>query len=326
VTTSRRAQQDRSPALTVVVATHNRANLLARCLDALQNQSGIHSEDLDVVVIDNRSTDDTKAVVEAFAGRAVDVRYLFEPTLGLSVARNTGLAAARAPVVAYVDDDAFAEPQWAEAVLTAFDSHDSGLAVVAGRVYPEWEVAPPVQMTPYLEALYTVHDRGDKPRLMKSSEYFVGANMAFRRTVLQELGGFEARLGRIGSSLLSNEETHLRDRLAALGYQCAYAPRAVVHHHIGKDRLTPEYIRKRLLAQGESDVIGASLKAGPGTLVTRLSRCFLDAARIIKHSVMSWIPRKRQAVEYSRQLSIVALGRLTASVRNLFRSDRASHV
>jgi GT2 family glycosyltransferase len=311
--------------LSIVICTHNRANLLPRCLEALQEQQGVPPDDLDVVVVDNRSTDATKDVVAAFCSRNVPVRYMFEPNLGLSVARNSGLAEAQAPLVAYVDDDAFAEPQWAEAVLTAFDSHDSGLAVVAGRVYPEWEVAPPVQMTPYLEALYTVHDRGEEPRLMKSREYFVGANMAFRRRVLQELGGFEARLGRIGSSLLSNEETHLRDRLAALGYQCAYAPRAVVHHHIGKDRLTPAYIRRRLLAQGESDVIGASLKTGPGTLVTRLSRCFLDAARIIKHSVMSWIPRERQAVEYSRQLSIVALGRLRASFRILIRPDRASH-
>lgn len=311
--------------LSIVICTHNRATLLPRCLEALQEQRGVPPNDLDVIVVDNRSTDATKDVVAAFCSRKVPVRYILEPNLGLSVARNTGLAAAQAPLVAYVDDDAFAEPQWGEAVLTAFDSHDSGLAVVAGRVYPEWEVAPPVQMTPYLEALYTVHDRGEEPRLMKSSEYFVGANMTFRRIVLQELGGFEARLGRIGSSLLSNEETHLRDRLAVLGYQCAYAPRAVVHHHIGKDRLTPAYIRRRLLAQGESDVIGASLKAGPGTLATRLSRCFLDAARIVKHTVMSWIPRERQAVEYSRQLSIVALGRLCASVRTLFRPERAPH-
>jgi len=320
VTKNLRATHDKSPVLTVVVATHNRATLLPRCLEALQNQSGIERTNLDVVVIDNRSTDDTKAVVEAFAGRAVPVRYLFEPTLGLSVARNTGLAAARAPFVAYVDDDAFAEPQWAEAVLAAFSAHNTGVAVVAGRVYPEWEVTPPSCMTRYLEALYTVHDRGEEPRLMTSGEYFVGANMAFRRTILQELGGFEARLGRIGSSLLSNEETHLRDRLAALGYQCAYAPRAVVHHHIGKGRLTPEYIRKRLLAQGESDVIGANLKAGPGTLATKLHRCFLDAARIVKHSVMSWIPRDRRDAEYSKQLAVVACGRLRANLRDLLSS------
>ena len=304
--------------LSIVICTHNRAHLLPRCLEALQKQRGVPPDDLDVIVVDNRSTDATKEVVAAYRSTNVPVRYVFEPHLGLSVARNTGLAAAQSPFVAYVDDDAFAEPQWAEAVLTAFDSHDSGLAVVAGRVYPEWEIAPPVQMTPYLEALYTVHDRGEEPRLMKSSEYFVGANMAFRRTVLQELGGFEARLGRIGSSLLSNEETHLRDRLAALGYQCAYAPRAVVHHHIGKDRLTLAYIRKRLLAQGESDVIGAALKSGPGTLATKLYRCFLDAARIVKHSAMSWIPRERRDAEYSRQLAVVARGRLRANLRALF--------
>lgn len=317
VTANRKAPDDRAPALSVVIATHNRAALLSRCLEALQKQTGIQFNDIDVVVVDNCSVDGTKAVVEAFARRNVPARYVFEPTLGLSVARNTGLAAAQAPLVAYLDDDAFAEPQWAEAVLQAFDSHGPNVAVVAGRVYPEWEVAPPPYMTPYLEALYTVHDRGDEPRLMKETEYFVGANMTFRRTVLQQLGGFEARLGRIGSSLLSNEETYLRDRLAARGYECAYAPRAVVHHHIGKDRLTPQYVRKRLLAQGESDVIGAVLKSGSGSIGTRLYRCLLDVARFVKHSTLSWIPRDRQAAEYSRQLALVSLGRLRASLHQL---------
>jgi GT2 family glycosyltransferase len=314
-----------TPRLSIVICTHNRVNLLRRCLDVLQNQQRVSPNDLETIVVDNRSTDATKEAVAEFGGRNFPVRYIFEPTLGLSVARNTGLVAARAPLVAYLDDDAFAEPQWAEAVLQAFESHDPSIAVVAGRVFPEWEIAPPACMTPYLEALYTVHDRGDEPKLMKETEYFVGANMTFRRTVLQQLGGFEARLGRIGSSLLSNEETHLRDRLAALGYGCAYAPRAVVHHHIGKDRLTPQYIRKRLLAQGESDVIGAVLKSGTGSIGTRLYRCLLDVARVVKHSTLSWIPRDRQAVEYSRQLAIVSVGRWRANFRTLFQPAQGSH-
>lgn len=303
--------------LTVVVCTHNRATLLPRCLEALQRQAGVAPDVLDVIVVDNGSTDGTREVVETFCGKPIPVRYVFEPTLGLSVARNTGLREARAPLVAYIDDDAFAVPQWAADVLSTFETADARLAVVAGRVFPEWEIAPPECMTPYLEALYTVHDRGDEPRLMTNGEYFVGANMIFRREVLLELGGFEVRLGRIGASLLSNEETHLCDRLAALGYHCAYAPRAIVHHYIGKDRLSPEYIRRRLLAQGESDVIGASLTSAPVGLIGRLSRCLLDAARVVKHTVRSWSQHGNRAA-YSRQLAVVSLGRFRASLREVW--------
>jgi GT2 family glycosyltransferase len=156
----------------------------------------------------------------------------------------------------------------------------------------------------------------------------VGANMIFRRDVLRELGGFEARLGRVGTSLISNEETHLRDRVAALGYRCFYAPRAIVHHHISRDRLTPEYIRRRLLAQGESDVIGASLASRPVGLVGRLAGCLLDAARVGKHTVRSWCQRGERAA-YSRQLAVVSLGRFRASLRHVWRrsgSGVASHL
>lgn len=314
-----------SPQLSVVVCTHNRATLLPRCLEALMQQDGVAADAIEVLVIDNRSTDGTKQVAEAFQGRHPAIRYVFESHLGLSVARNTGLAEARAPLVAYIDDDAFAEPQWAEAVLASFASGDDRLAVVAGRVFPEWETTPPECMTPFLEALFTVHDRGDEPRTMAANEYFVGANMTFRRDVLRELGGFETRLGRVGSSLLSNEETHLRDELTSRGFRCVYAPRATVHHHISKDRLTPAYIRRRLLAQGQSDVTGAILRQGPQPFPARAKNCVADAARVVKHSIRScFLPRGRTAA-YARQLAVVSLGRLQTSFRELVSPTRPAH-
>jgi hypothetical protein len=152
---------------------------------------------------------------------------------------------------------------------------------------------------------------------MAANEYFVGANMIFRRDILRELGGFATQLGRVGTSLLSNEETHLRDALAANGYACMYVPQAVVHHHISRDRLTPAYIRRRLLAQGQSDVVGRALKRGRASLPVRFIDCVLDAARVVKHSVRSCLKGNDPTAEYSRQLSVVALGRLQTSLGEL---------
>lgn len=296
------------PRLSVIICTHNRAGLLRRCLTALETQT-VSVSDFEVIVVDNGSTDDTKSVVESFARRSVPPRYVHEPTLGLSVARNTGLNHAKAEIVAYIDDDAFAEPQWAEAVLYAFESAN-GVDAVAGRVFAEWEIPKPEWMTPLLEVLYTVHDRGEQRRLLAPNEYFVGANMAFRAELLRELGGFDTRLGRIGQSLLSAEETFLRNQVAARGGNCVYEPRAVVHHHIGKERLTHGYARRRLLAQGQSDVVATAITHGHRGRLAESVACLADAARWAKHSACSLIARNRQASVYSQQLAIIAHGRL----------------
>jgi glycosyltransferase involved in cell wall biosynthesis len=297
-----------TPRLSVIICTHNRAWLLRRCLEALQTQT-VCPRDFEAIVIDNGSTDDTKSVVEAFAGRSLPPRYVHEPTLGLSVARNTGLNHASAGIVAYIDDDAFAVPQWAEAMLSAFD-FANGVDAVAGRVFAEWEIPKPEWMTPLLEVLYTVHDRGERRRLLSPNEYFVGANMAFRASALRELGGFDTRLGRIGQSLLSAEETFLRNQLATRGGDCVYEPRAVVYHHIGKERLTPDYARRRLLAQGQSDVVAMEITYGRRGWLAESIACLADAARWAKHSACSLIGRDRQTRFYSKQLSIIARGRL----------------
>ena len=105
----------------VVVPTHNGAWLLPRTLDSLSNQ---HADVVryEILVVDNWSLDDTRAVVERFSRTTPSLRYLFEPAPGVSNARNTGIAAARAPLVAFIDDDAEADPGWIASIVRAFDA------------------------------------------------------------------------------------------------------------------------------------------------------------------------------------------------------------
>src|SRR5438477_9356221 len=99
--------------LTVVVCTYNRASLLRHTLAALAAQQSSSSIHWDLVVVDNNSTDRTRAIVEEFACTApVPTRYLFEPRQGLSTARNAGIAACRGDIVAFTDDDVTPEPDW----------------------------------------------------------------------------------------------------------------------------------------------------------------------------------------------------------------------
>src|SRR5712671_6825521 len=102
--------------ISVIIATHNRADLLAIALKSLARQT-IPPAEYEVIVVDNASSDQTPAVVRQMSPAMPQVRYVFEERLGLSWARNAGLEAARAPYVAYLDDDAKAEPEWLEALL-----------------------------------------------------------------------------------------------------------------------------------------------------------------------------------------------------------------
>ena len=100
----------------VVICTHNRADLVGRAVEAALAET--HGHRGEVVVVDNASTDATPAVLEDLVRRGNgDLRVVQEPRLGLSLARNLGLAEARGEVVAYLDDDAIPRPGWLGALL-----------------------------------------------------------------------------------------------------------------------------------------------------------------------------------------------------------------
>ena len=101
-----------SPFLSIIICTRNRADELVNCLPELARQAK-HFSDVEVVIVDNGSTDDTKAVVnQASAHHGFIFRYETEPTAGLSRARNRGCAVALGEVLAYVDDDVRIGPVW----------------------------------------------------------------------------------------------------------------------------------------------------------------------------------------------------------------------
>jgi len=92
------------PDVSVVLSTYNRAHVLPRALDSLLDQDHDHAR-YEVIAVDNNSTDGTREHIESFSTRASNLRYVFEAKQGLSHARNAGILAARAPLIAFTDDD-----------------------------------------------------------------------------------------------------------------------------------------------------------------------------------------------------------------------------
>src|SRR6478672_676832 len=124
--------------LSVVIATYNRGSQLRQVLDALlqQDARGVSYE---VLVVDNNSRDNTAAVVEAVrvSDQSGRIRYFFEARQGVSYARNTGIAHARAPIIAIIDDDVVPVRDWAYSVKQAMDQYPEA-DCIGGRVLPVW--------------------------------------------------------------------------------------------------------------------------------------------------------------------------------------------
>jgi hypothetical protein len=178
-----------------------------------------------LIVVDNGSSDETAATIREFAARAgFPVRYVFEPKPGLGNARNSGVAMAGGAIVAFTDDDCYPAPDFLARMWSAFA--DLSVGYITGRIL--------------------LHDPTDEPMTIRVSttpltfpaKSFInagavsGANIAFRRSVLDKIGGFDPLFGT--GSLFSAEDLDAAGRASLLGWRGEYRPEVVVSHHHGR--------------------------------------------------------------------------------------------
>lgn len=231
--------------VSVVVCTHNRSRLLAGALEALASQDapGLAWE---IVVVDNASTDDTRAVVESFALRSpVPVRYELETALGHSRSLNRAIAATTGAVVAFTDDDARPERGWLRQLHDGFAEHDAGW--VFGPVLPEWEGATPGWFSDRFMGYFALLDYGLEPFVVTDTRRpFYGVNCAARRDVLEQLGGFREDYGPKGQHWGVGADVDLFERSLAAGVRIAYAPAAIVRHVIPSARASKRHQREKV--------------------------------------------------------------------------------
>ncbi|WP_062228411.1 glycosyltransferase family 2 protein [Aureimonas frigidaquae] len=221
--------------ISLVVSSRNRADGLSVCLDAVaqaaQRADGL---DLELVFVDNGSTDATPQIVEAFAATApLSVRLLREPRPGLSVARNTGLAAARGNLLAFTDDDCALAPEYFTRVAAAF-RNDAEPILRGGRV--ELGDARDLPVT-----IKTDAEPARLDRTLHPGGFVHGCNMAFPRTIPERIGGFDERFG-AGARFRSGEDTDYIHRVFKAGMGVAYEPAMLVHHFHGRRR--PEDVHR----------------------------------------------------------------------------------
>jgi glycosyltransferase involved in cell wall biosynthesis len=240
--------------ISAIVCTYNQASYLQKSLASLIGQT-LPKERFEIIVVDNGSIDHTREVCDLF-NESVHLRYLYEPVVGLSQARNTGWRNARSEFVAFLDDDAIANPDWLERIVDRFKTLNPSPASVGGKILPIWEQQPPAWLTQELEKyLGVVNWINEGCFLGDEGFYLAGSNVAYRRQVLEEMGGFSTSLGRRREKLLSNEELLMQCHLKRRGLPIFYDPEISVQHHVGHERLKKDWFYKRFYWQGASDAI-----------------------------------------------------------------------
>jgi glucosyl-dolichyl phosphate glucuronosyltransferase len=248
------------PILSVIVCTHERPADLRRCLTAL----AALQDPVEVIVVDSASTPDCRSVVEPFG-----FRYLYESVAGLSRARNAGIRVAGCPIVAFVDDDTEPAPDWAQRLVAPFA--DPTIACVGGTCQAAFAGERPSWLSDRLLQYAGITRFGREAREARSSaEYPFGANLALRRDLVVALGGFSETLGRIGTSLLSGEESALIDAVRGHGGRVWLEPTAHVAHHVAPERCTGRYYWRRLWWQGISRARAGSSRATTARIVLAL--------------------------------------------------------
>jgi len=213
------------PSLCVAICTRNRAGSLSLTLSSLRALDMPAGWSVEIVLVDNGSTDDTQTVLGSFAS-STDLRVcvVHEPRPGLSAARNAALRSTRADVIAFTDD-CLPQADWLLQLCAHFSA--AGAAqVVGGRVELHDPADLPITINTSTETRLI-----ERPSMNLTS--IMGCNFAFHREVVERIGAFDEQLG-AGARFISAEDTDFLYRALKGGFRLAYDPRIAVRHNHGR--------------------------------------------------------------------------------------------
>lgn len=312
-----------APTVSVVICAYSdlRWSLL---VDAVTSALGQEPAPLEVVLVIDHNAPLLQRAATEFGDRVAVLANREEH--GLSGARNTGLAHARGDVVAFLDDDARARPGWL-ASLTR-DYADERVIGTGGVALPEWEVDRPAWFPEEFLWVVGCSYRGG-PTRHESIRNPLGANMAFRRRLCLQAGGFTNGIGRVGRRPLGCEETELAIRLraaAAADATIVQVPEALVDHVVDAGRARFRYFRARCWSEGISKALVARSVGREPALATERSYATrtlpAGVARGVRDALRGDLSGLRRAAVVVAGLAITTVGFAYGSIVVVLRGGR----
>jgi glycosyltransferase involved in cell wall biosynthesis len=199
---------------------------------------------IELVIINNNSADATDSVCEHFAAcTRIPFRWFNETRQGLSHARNRGMEEATGSIVIFTDDDITVPSNWISEYARVFREHEADC--VFGGIIPDWNGEKPSWYDSKFDHIFGALDYGPDQFVVTTRNFeFFGANFACRKSLLQQMGGFDPSLGRTPDALYISEERKIFLHLFNRGARIIYSPTIFVHHHVSPEMKTKSYIRR----------------------------------------------------------------------------------
>jgi glycosyltransferase involved in cell wall biosynthesis len=239
--------------ISVVTYTFNRADILMTLLESICSQT-LPSNMFEFVVVDNHSTDRTRALVDSFCRRYGNVHYFSQERLGSSSARNRGWQEAQGEYIAFIDDDGKAPPGWLEIAVGIIQERKPD--VFGGPVLPYYASCKPK----WFKDEYATRTQGELARQLETFEYFSGSNLFIRREILEAVNGFDEHLGHHGTMIGYGEETNLQHRVRMKFPEACvyYEPRLLNHHLFREEKFSLSWQVRAKFALGRFNYLALS--------------------------------------------------------------------
>lgn len=281
-----------------VISTRNRVGSLPRTLDSIKaSAKEAPSVAVEVVVVDNGSSDDTSTVVAAWAdAAALPLTLLYEARPGLAAARNTGTAATRGRILALTDDDCVVDPSYVGRLIERF-AQDPGPTLRGGRVDLGDPADLPITVKPERNHRLYTHN-------IRPGGFLLGCNMAFGRDVLERVGPFDERFG-AGARFRSAEDSDFIFRASRAGVTVAYDPTLIVTHFHGRRKVS------------EAERLYAGYCFGDGALYAKHGLRDPYPARFLYHLVRNALREWRTGAAVEPRLVLSERTRLRHTMRGM---------
>lgn len=246
--------------ISIIIPTLNRQEDLKNCLISLVRQD-FASNQYEILVVDNGSTDSTKEITEEAIALFPRHRisYIYEPEPGLLSGRHRGASETQGDILIFIDDDIEADKNWLASIHTSFQ--DDSVQLVGGRNLPKYETNPPEWLDwfwidhPYGKICgeLSLLDFGEDIKEIDAN-YVWGLNFSIRRQAILKLGGFHPDcIPQRLQHFQGDGETGLTIKANKLGYKAVYQPKALVWHQVTIQRMTYQYFERRYFYQGVCD-------------------------------------------------------------------------